>query len=155
MTKRVTLRDVTATAHALIGGAIAASIPNPAIGLPLAALSHPIADMIPHWDFGLGWKKKTKLLLFIQASFDLLFGIALTFLLFKDVDKTYLISAIFLSEVWDILQMPYLLFNWKFFPFSAFYNFGHDTNGRAKLPWGILTQAATVGGLVFALRFVH
>ncbi len=147
---------MTATAHALIGGAIAASIPDPSIGLPLAALSHPIADMIPHWDFGLGWKKKTKLLLFAQSIFDLAFGIVVTFLIFgRSVDTTYLISAIFLSEVWDILQMPYLLFNWKFFPFSTFYNFGHDTNGRAKLPWGILTQAATVGGLVFALRFVH
>ena len=31
---------MTATAHAIVGGAIAASISNPAIGLPLAALSH-------------------------------------------------------------------------------------------------------------------
>lgn len=147
---------MTATAHALIGGAIAASIPNPSIGLPLAAASHPILDMIPHWDFGWGWKKKTKLVLFAQSIFDLSLGVTLTFILFgSHVDKLYLIFAIFMAEVWDILQMPYLLFNWKFFPFSAFYNFGHDTNGRAKLPWGILTQAVTIGGLVFALRFVH
>jgi membrane-bound metal-dependent hydrolase YbcI (DUF457 family) len=53
---------MTATAHALIGGAIAASIPNPALGLPLAAISHPLVDMIPHWDFGLGWRKKKKVL---------------------------------------------------------------------------------------------
>lgn len=146
---------MTATAHALIGGAIAASVSNPSIGLPLAAISHPIADMIPHWDFGLGWKKKTKLLLFIQASFDLIFGILVTYLFFgKTTDFVYLMSAIFLSEVWDILQMPYLLWGWKF-PFSYFYKFGHDTNENAKLPWGIITQAATVGGLVFALRFVH
>ena len=147
---------MTATAHALIGGAIAASISNPSIGLPLAALSHPIADIIPHWDFGWGWQKKTKFKLFIQSSFDLIFGITLAFLLFgKSTDSLYLMSAIFLSEVWDILQMPYLLFGWKFFPFSAFYNFGHDTNGKAKLPWGILTQAATVGGVMWALRTIH
>lgn len=156
MTKRDTLEDVTATAHALIGGAIAASISNPAIGLPLAAISHPIVDMIPHWDFGWGWKKKTKLKLFVQSSFDLIFGISATFLIFGPLtDNLYLILAIFLSEVWDLLQMPYLLFGWKFFPFSTFYNFGHEINGKARLPWGILTQAATVGGLVFALRFIH
>ena len=51
---------MTATAHALVGGAIAASAINPAIGLPLAALSHPILDMIPHWDLGIGWRGKNK-----------------------------------------------------------------------------------------------
>lgn len=147
---------MTATAHALVGGAIAASIANPAIGLPLAAASHPLLDMIPHWDFGWGWKKKSKWLLFTQSVFDLAFGVIVTIMIFGRVtDLTYLLFAIFLSEVWDILQMPYLLFGWKFFPFSTFYNFGSDTNGKAKLPWGILTQAVTVGGVVFALRFVH
>ena len=147
---------MTATAHAIVGGAIAASFSNPSIGLPLAAASHPILDMIPHWDFGWGWKKKTKFKLFVQSSFDLIFGIVVAYFLFgKSTDTLYLLSAIFMSEVWDILQMPYLLFGWKFFPFSAFYNFGHDTNGKAKLPWGILTQAATVGGLMLALRTIH
>ena len=144
---------MTATAHALIGGAIAASIQNPQIGLPLAALSHPLADMIPHWDFGWGWKKKGKLKLFIEAGLDLIFGITVAYLLFgKNTDQLYFISAIFLSEVWDFLQMPYLLFDWKFFPFSTFYHFGHETNGHARLPWGILTQVVAVGGLVLVLR---
>lgn len=147
---------MTATAHALIGGAIAASIPNPAIGISLAAISHPIADMIPHWDFGLGWKKKSKLLLFFQSCLDLIFGVALTFLIFGGTtDNLYLMLCIFISESWDILQAPYWLFNWKFFPFSTFYNFQHDINAKAKLPWGVLTQAATVTGLVLVLRTIH
>ena len=146
---------MTATAHALVGGAIAASISNPAIGLPLAAASHPLLDMIPHWDFGWGWRKKSKVLLFTQSIFDLVFGVAVTLLIFgKVTDLTYLLFAIFLSEVWDILQMPYLLWGWKF-PFYIFYKFQHEINGKARLPWGILTQAATVGGVVFALRFAH
>lgn len=147
---------MTATAHALIGGVIAASIQNPSIGLPLAALSHPIADMVPHWDFGWGWKKKTKLTLFIQASFDLIFGIIVTYLIFgRNTDPLYLLSAIFLSEVWDILQMPYLLFGWKIIPFSTFYKFQHEINGKMDLPWGILTQVASVTGLILVLRTVH
>lgn len=155
MTSHDTLKDVTATAHALIGGAIAASISNPAVGLPLAALSHPIADMIPHWDFGLGWKKKKKMTLFIQSSFDLLFGLLVTYLFFgKGTDLYYLLAAVFLSLVWDFMQMPYLLFNWKF-PFSLFYKFQHEINRAASLPWGIITQAATVYGVVLALRFIH
>lgn len=148
---------MTATAHALIGGAIAASTStNPALGITLSALSHPIADMIPHWDFGVGWKKKSKTILLLQSSADLIFGVTLAFLLFGNTtDRLYLLICIFMSESWDLLQMPYLLFNWKFLPFSAFYHFGHQTNGKAKLPWGIVTQIASIGGLVLALRILH
>lgn len=144
---------MTATAHALIGGAIAASIPNPTIGIPLAAISHPLVDMIPHWDFGWGWKKKSKATLFFQSLFDLGFGIFLTFLIFGNTtDRLYLFLAILMAESWDFIQMPYLLLSWKFFPFSTFYKFGHRTNSKAKMPWGILTQVATVAGLVLVLR---
>lgn len=147
---------MTATAHALIGGTIAASIPNPAIGIPLSAISHPILDMIPHWDFGFGWKRKSKLLLFAQSFGDLALGVILTFLIFGNkVDPIYLLWCIFMSESWDLLQAPYLLLNWKFFPFSTFYEFGHATNGKAKMPLGILTQVASVTGLMLALRFIH
>lgn len=147
---------MTATAHAIIGGAIAASIPDPTIGLPLATLSHPLMDMIPHWDFGLGWRKKSKITLFLQGSIDLFIGVAIAYLLFaKTTDNLYLLSAIFLSEVWDLLQAPYWLLSWKFPPFSTLYNFQHAINGKAKLPWGILTQAATVVGVILFLRVIH
>lgn len=147
---------MTATAHALIGGAIAASVPNPALGITLAAISHPIADMIPHWDFGLGWRKKSKTLLFFQGFFDLLLGIVLTFVLFgKTTNPIYLLVCILVSESWDILQAPYWLFNWNFPPFSYFYKIQHEINAKAKLPWGVLTQAATVTGVVLVLRTIH
>lgn len=148
--------DMTATAHALIGASIAASVPNPALGITLAAISHPIVDIIPHWDFGWGWKKKSKVTLFFQSSADLIFGVVLSFILFGGTtNHLYLFAAILMSESWDILQAPYWLFNWKFAPFSYFYNIQHEINGKAKLPWGILTQAATVSGLVLVLRFVQ
>lgn len=147
---------MTATAHALVGGAIAASISNPAIGLPLAALSHPFLDMIPHWDFGLGWKKKNKILLTIQASLDLVVGVALAYYFFgKYTDIWYFFGAIFLSEVWDLLMFPHIAFGWKFPPFSYFYNIQHEINKKAKLPWGILTQAGTVAALVVVLKTIH
>ena len=55
---------MTATAHALIGGAIAAGIASQPLGIALALASHPLADLIPHWDFGWGWRKKSKPKLF-------------------------------------------------------------------------------------------
>ncbi len=149
---------MTATAHAIIGGAIAASTPNnPTLGITLSAFSHPFLDMVPHWDFGLGWKKKNKALLFFESSADLIFGIAITFLLFgKFTDNLYLFLAILVSESWDLLLMPYLLFDWKFPPFSTFYHVQHALNTKASLFWGVFTQAATVTGfLVFALARTH
>lgn len=149
---------MTATAHAIVGGSLAAAFPNdPALGITLAAVSHPFLDMVPHWDFGLGWKKKNKVLLFFQSGADLAFGIIVTFLIFgKFTDNLYLALAIFMSESWDLMLMPYLLFGWKFPPFSTFYKVQHALNRKANFFWGILTQAAAVFGfLLFALRFAR
>lgn len=147
---------MTATAHALVGGIVAAAtVQNPILGITICAVSHPFLDMIPHWDFGLDWKKKSKALLFFQSAGDLIFGVFITFLLFGSAtDNLYLLLCILVSESWDILMMPYLLFNWKFFPFSFFYRFGHETNRGASLPWGIITQLATIGGFVLAFRTI-
>ena len=41
---------MTATAHALVGGALAAAIKDPVLGISLSLLSHPFLDMIPHGD---------------------------------------------------------------------------------------------------------
>ena len=148
---------MTATAHALVGGAIAASFPNnPALGITLSALSHPILDMIPHWDLGIGWRGKNKVTLFIESVLDLVVGIVLAFFLFgKSVDPIYFLTCIFFSEIWDILMMPYLLFKWDFPPFNTSYKWQHNIQANIKLPWGILTQVISVYAVVLALRFIH
>jgi len=147
---------MTATAHALIGGAIAASIPNPAIGLPLAAATHPLLDMIPHWDLGVGWRSKNKVTLFVESMLDLVAGIAFAYIIFgRHVDPIYFLSCIFFSEIWDVLMMPYLLFKWNFPPFSTSYRLQHKIQTNIKLPWGILTQVFSVTGFALALRFIH
>ena len=144
---------MTATAHALVGGAIAASVANPAIGLPLAAFSHPLLDMIPHWDFGVGWQKKTKTRMILQCIFDLSIGIVLAYLFFgRNTDLTYFFGAILLSVSWDISMMPYIILKKKLQPFYLFYKFGSETNKNVRLPWGILTQVGTVAAI---LLFLH
>ena len=144
---------MTATAHALVGGAIAASIPDPALGLPLAAISHPLMDLIPHWDFGFNWRKTPKLKLFIQCSLDLSFGVVLAYLLFgQQVNLKYFAMAIFVSEVWDLVESPYWFLKWDFPPFSWIYNIQHRMQNKAQLPFGIVTQMITVTGIMFFLR---
>lgn len=136
---------MTATAHALVGGAIAASIQNPALGITLAAASHPLLDMVPHWDFGWGWRKKTKTKLFIQASLDLITGFIISYFIFgQNVNFWYFSLCVLASEIWDILEAPYWFFGWKFPPFGWIYKIQSSMQGKIKLPWGILTQAAAV-----------
>lgn len=147
---------MTATAHALIGGAIAASIQNPPLGIILSAATHPIVDLIPHWDFGWGWRKKKKLTLFLEASFDLAVGVILAYFIFGlNVNLWYFLSCILASIMWDVMEAPYLLLGWKVPPFSWVYNVQHKMQGKAKLPWGILTQATTVIAFVLILEALH
>ena len=144
---------MTATAHALVGGIIAASVKEPALGLTLSAASHPLLDLIPHWDFGWGWKKKSKIKLFLQSIFDLSLGYLLAYLFFgRGINFWYFSGCVFLSEIWDMAEAPYWFFNWRFPPFSWIYNIQSKMQGRARnMTIGILTQVATV--LIFILTF--
>ncbi len=144
---------MTATAHALVGGAIAYSIQNPILGVTLAFASHPLLDFIPHWDFGWGWRNKSKLKLFTEASLDLAVGIALSYFLFGQyVNFYYYVACLFGAVLWDLLEIPYWFFGWRFFPFSTLHSIQHHIQGKAKLPWGILTQVVTVAVIVFMLQ---
>ncbi len=147
---------MTATAHALVGGAIAASVPNPALGISLALASHPILDMIPHWDFGLGWRNKSRTLFMAEGFFDLGVGLVSSYFIFgTHINLIYFFSAIFASLIFDLLIVPYWFFKWRFPPFSWAYCIQSHINCKAKLPWGIFTQAITVMGVVLVLRIFH
>lgn len=144
---------MTATAHALIGGAIAASTQNPVLGITASFISHPLLDLVPHWDFGANWKKKSKIKLFLEASADLLVGIGLTYLILGSrVDLWYLVAAVFVSEVWDLAEAPYWILGWKIAPFKWIYAVQSRMQNKADLPWGIVTQIIAVGA---ALSFVN
>lgn len=146
---------MTATAHAIVGGAVAASIQNPVLGISIALISHPFLDMVPHWDFGWNWRKKTKTLLFIEALGDLVFGVVLSYLLFGQfVDSLwYFFACVLASELWDLLQAPYWLFRWNFAPFSWLYKAQHEVQGRTKtVLGGIFNQVFTIGAIIIFLQ---
>jgi hypothetical protein len=147
---------MTATAHALVGGAIAASIPDPALGIILATTSHPLLDLIPHWDFGWGWRKKTKIKLFLQAVFDLLLGFVVAYFLFgRHVEFWYFLSCVIASEAWDMAEAPYWFLGWTFPPFNWIYNIQHHMQGKTKtVIGGIFNQAAVVSVLILALFMI-
>ena len=150
----VILVFVTATAHALVGGAIASSVHNPALGISLALLSHPLLDMVPHWDFGKGWRQKSKSFFLAEGVFDLAVGLFASYLIFGQyINLTYFLVVVFASLFFDLMMTPYWFLKWKFPPFSWAYKFGSSTNGDAPLPWGIVTQLVAVIGVTVVLKF--
>jgi len=140
---------MTATAHALIGASIAARFTNPIIGIPLALVSHFLADLVPHWDVGTNHRQKSVFRSRVEATLDVLLGFALAFLLFgKVVQPTYLFVMIITAQLPDWLGTPFWLFDLKFPPFSWAYYVGHKIQSRMQLPWGLVTQIVTVGVII-------
>lgn len=145
---------MTATVHAIVGGAIAASTTqNPVLGLTIATVSHPLLDLVPHWDLGWGWREKSKIRLFIESATDVLVGVTVAYLLFgASAPWWYFLLCIGLSISWDVLEAPYWFFNWKFFPFGFIYNLQSGLQGKAKIPWGIITQLAVIAAAVWLVK---
>lgn len=140
---------MTATSHALIGASIAAVISNPVIAIPLAIISHFGADLIPHWDAGTNRRKKTISRLRIEASFDVLLGFALAFLIFGYfVNPLYLFVMVIAAQLPDWLEAPSSKFGFKIPPFSWVEWLGHKLQNRMQLPWGLVTQVVVVSLIV-------
>lgn len=140
---------MTATAHALIGASLAVKLTNPLIGIPVAILSHFIADLIPHWDAGTNHRDKTKMKLAAEAALDVILGFILAFALFRNlVEPTYLFVMIIAAQLPDWLEAPSWIFGLKIPPFSWLDWLGHKLQSRLGLPWGLVTQVVVVGTMV-------
>lgn len=141
---------MTATAHALIGAAIAAKVINPFLAIPLAIISHFALDLVPHWDAGTNHRQKTKKKLKIEATVDVLLGFALSFLLFgSSVNPIYLFIMIIAAQLPDWIEAPYWIFGVNLPPFTWMYQISHRVQSRLQLPWGLVTQIVIVGTFVF------
>ena len=149
---------MTATAHALVGAAIAAKIADPAIALPVALASHFVFDKLPHWDVMTEADRGNHKAIFIKSTIDVLVGFGIIFLLFHNSPNFLLIClGAFAAQLPDWLEVPALL-GFKFRPFELNYRFQHwvhdvGFNSRLKAPWGVITQLIVVLIFLFwALR---
>ena len=141
---------MTATAHALIGASIALKVANPILGIPLAIISHFIADLIPHWDAGTNHRQKSLMRLRVEAALDVLLGFALVYLIFRNlVDPRYLFVMVIAAQLPDWLEAPSFMFNINVPPFSWLDWLGHKIQSRAQLPWGLITQIVVVSLVIF------
>lgn len=147
---------MTSTGHAVLGVAIAAAIPDPLIGIPLAVLSHVAADAFPHWDTGTNMLKKSRQEFVIGSVIDLTISFILAYLLiqflFPGLNLVYVFVMVIAAQGLDWATGPYLFLKWKFPPFSYFYALQKSFDHRLDKPWGIIGQ---IGILLFFLFIAH
>lgn len=143
---------MTATAHAVLGTVIAAKIGNPLLAISLSFTSHFVADMIPHWDVGIGWRKKSKERFFIESAIDLFTGYLLSyiliFFLFPETNLVYAFFIITVAQLPDWLMVPYLYLKNKLPFFKFFYTMQHHLNHSLNSPWGIINQIVILVALI-------
>lgn len=143
---------MTATGHAMMGLALAALIPNPLIGIPIAFVSHVACDAFPHWDTGTNMKsnnpktKKTRGRFVVESFFDLGLSFALPFVLlltiFQDVSPIYAFIMILSAQGLDWLSAPRVFLRWDIPPFNWAYTLQGTFDHRLDKPWGIIGQIA-------------
>jgi hypothetical protein len=130
-----------ATTHSLTGAVIAKLAPSPIIGYAAALLSHPILDLIPHWDLMTRSAKRTKDRIIFLSLIDALVGLGLGFLLFNKVVPPFqLFLTIAAAQSPDWLEAPYHVFDWNFPPFSWVKEFQHRIHYKLPYPDGLFTQ---------------
>jgi hypothetical protein len=102
---------MTATAHTIVAGAIAARVGNPILLYPLAFGSHFLLDSIPHWDLGTNWKSRPKWLTGIISIAENLVGITVAYFIWRQkVSPLPLLIAICLAILPDWLEAPWYIF---------------------------------------------
>lgn len=154
-----------ATAHALVGCAIAVKIQDPLLAGGLILSSHWIMDLIPHWDFGTDWQKRTKTKTGILAITDTLIAFAASFLLFSSQLHPFsIMAAVSLSNLPDWAEAPWFMFFGKqgekavadgslvrkvsFWTYKLQELYTHTTG---TFPHGVYTQLFTVGFFLLLL----
>lgn len=157
---------MTATAHALVAGAIASKFPDPLTASTLAFTSHFIMDAIPHWDMGTHWRLRGKFTTGVLAISETILGITVAYLVFGGkVGIPLLALTVFLSLVPDWLECPWYIFFaslshnepkknagfWELLSFKI-YKLENIFHTKANFPFGLLTQIVTVAFFLVLLK---
>lgn len=158
---------MTATAHALVAGAIAAKFAGyPAEAMVLALSSHYVMDCVPHWDFGTNWRERPKEMTGALAIFDTLLGFTVAYFLYGGkVAFLPLIMVVSFSLLPDWLETPWYIFFasqkkhepgprasvWERLSY-AIYKIPNAFHTKAQFPFGLFTQIATVAFFLMLVK---
>jgi len=139
--------------HTLFGALIGIKIQNPFISLPLAFASHFALDLIPHWNPSLyseyeqfGHPKKSSTLIIIfDTVISLISGILIATTVLPDIKRFIVVLlACFLAVLPDVIEGPFFFFSLKWPILIKIIDFQRGHQGKAKLPWGMVTQLVAI-----------
>lgn len=147
-----------------MGVVLAAAIPNPVIGIPVAIISHIACDAFPHWDTGTNLKRnnpkstKTRFRFVTESLIDLSLSLTLPLFfmlyLFPHLNPLYMYSMVIAAQGFDWLTAPALFLNWRFPPFSTAYTFQGTFDHRLDKPWGVIGQIALLLFFIYLAKIV-
>lgn len=149
-----------AIAHAVVGCSIAANIQHPLLAGGLILTSHWIMDLIPHWDFGTDWQKRSTKQTAKLALLDTAAGYAVGILLFSQtLPLPVILGAVWLANLPDYLTSFWFLFYEEKTPppilkpfshlFYTIYKFQETyLHTRTTFRHGMATMGLTVGFIV-------
>jgi hypothetical protein len=144
---------MTASNHVVAGALIAAAIPQAAIAIPLAFISHFVMDALPHYGDNDNHSWLNRNFKYVLGA-DLLFTAAFLFTLAVAQPVGWILLAIcgLVAVSPDILWVPYFLADLK-----------HEQREHSRLakvlkwiqwgehPWGIYVELAALGALITLL----
>lgn len=149
---------MTATGHAVIGTVIAAKIGNPALAIPIALVSHLLADAVPHWDVGTHGRKKTQTRMITESFVDVMIGFLLSYvlivLLFPWTNLVYAFVIIIAAQAVDWLHTPYYILHINHPPFTWAYRLNKIFDHKLDKPWGVITQFVSLTLLVIFAKLI-
>jgi len=141
------------TPHVMVGAAIATTIPNPIISLPLAFLSHLVLEKVPHWNPHLNTEKKTfgkitkksTYIVVADSTLALFSGLGIALLKSQNFGQfVVIILACFFSILPDLIEAPYFFLNLKSKFIEKWIKFQKSLQVDASPLPGLATQLITI-----------
>jgi hypothetical protein len=141
------------TPHVAAGAAISYFVPNPAIAIPLALLSHFVLDGIPHWNPHLNTElknsgkisKNSLTIVIVDSALALTLGGFLAIIRFPNsVDVFSTLACSFAAVLPDVIEAPYFFLNIKNRAVEKWTKFQKNIQANTGIVLGITTQIITV-----------
>lgn len=99
---------MTASNHAVTGALIAATVPYPVIGLPLAFASHFALDALPHWNYGSSKSHRArKFIYFLAIDAGIAAAVMLSLTILQPVNWAVVVFGSLLAMSPDLMWLPY------------------------------------------------
>jgi len=139
--------------HTAIGAVIASKIPNPFLAIPLAFLSHFVADFFPHWNPHLYTEtkklgkptRKSNIIVACDTAFSLIFGFFVAFRFWPNTGRILTtLATCFAAVAPDAVEGLYFYLGVKTKFLEKLIEFQHKHQFNINLIPGLISQGVVL-----------